>query len=148
MDRNIKAIAFLACLILTPFSAFASEIDISNAWVRATIGQANVTAGYLTIENQGSQSDRLIGVAAPVAAKTEVHTTLMGEGGIMRMRPVEAVDIPAGESVALEAGKDHLMLSGIKSGLKEGEVIDLILTFEKAGKVEVQADVARRNPYP
>ena len=40
------------------------------------------------------------------------------------------------------------MLTGIKSGLKDGEVIDLILTFEKAGTIEVQADVARRNPYP
>ena len=148
MIKCLISLGSLAGLLLAPLLAFASEIDISNAWVRATIGQANVTAGYLTIENQGSESDRLIGVEAPVAAKTEVHTTLMGEGGMMRMRPVDAVDIPAGESVALEAGKDHLMLTGIKSGLKEGEVIDLILTFEKAGPIEVQANVARRNPYP
>ncbi|MEQ8736281.1 MAG: copper chaperone PCu(A)C [Rhodospirillaceae bacterium] len=148
MIKYLFSAGSLACLVLAPLSGFAADIAISNAWVRATIGQANVTAGYLTIVNQGSAADRLIAVEAPVAAKTEVHTTLMGEGGMMSMRPVESVDIPAGESVALEAGKDHLMLTGIKSGLKDGEVIDLILTFERAGTLEVQADVARRNPYP
>ncbi|MBT4739500.1 MAG: copper chaperone PCu(A)C [Rhodospirillaceae bacterium] len=129
-------------------SASGAEIELSNAWLRATIGQSNVTAGYVVIENKGTGEDRLLSVHTTVAAKTEMHQTSTGEGGIMRMRPVSNLSIPVGQAVAFRSGGDHLMLSGIATPLKAGDFIDLTLSFEVAGDLLVTAKVSRRNPYP
>ena len=137
-----------AIFVVRPCCAAAADVSLSKAWVRATIGQATVTAGYLTIENTGTVDDRLIAVRAGGVAKAEVHGTTMSEGGVMRMRPVEALDIPGGENVSLVPGGDHLMLTGVASPLKDGDEISLVLTFKRAGEVTAQALVARRNPFP
>lgn len=129
-------------------SASAVEIEVSNAWLRATIGQSNVTAGYLVIENKGRREDRLLSVHAAAAAKTEMHQTSTGEGGVMRMRPMADLPVPPGQAIGFRSGGDHLMLSGITAPLKVGDFIDLTLRFELAGDIVVSAAVARRNPYP
>nr|NKB45877.1 copper chaperone PCu(A)C [Alphaproteobacteria bacterium] len=82
------------------------------------------------------------------AAKTEMHQTKMAEGGVMSMRPVVELEIPAGQTVSFRSGGDHLMLSGITAPLKAGDFIDLTLIFQVAGDVVVTAQVLRRNPYP
>lgn len=128
--------------------SFAAEIEISKAWLRASIGQSNVTAGYFTIENVGDQDDRLLKIQTSAAAKAEMHETSMGEGGMMRMRPMGDLAISAGESASFRAGGDHIMLTGLTAPIKAGDSIDLTLTFENAGNVVVAVPVARRNPFP
>lgn len=146
-DRRLLFAVLFAVVGLCPTCLWASDLTITKSWVRATIGQGNVTAGYFTIENTSDIQDRLVAVRTSVAAKAEVHTTLMGEGGVMRMRPVDVLDVPAGETVALRPGGDHLMLMGITNPLKEGALILLELEFEQAGKVLVEAPVSRRDPF-
>ena len=150
MRTLILLLMFSLATGYAPFvaSATAADIELSNAWLRATIGQSNVTAGYLVIENRGAREDRLLSVHTAAAAKTEMHQTTMGEGGVMRMRPMADLPIPAGQTVAFRSGGDHLMLSGITTPLKAGDFIDLTLSFEVAGDIVVSAEVARRNPYP
>lgn len=128
--------------------SFAAEIEISKAWLRASIGQSNVTAGYFTIENVGDQDDSLLKIQTSAAAKAEMHETSMGEGGMMRMRPIDDLAISAGESASFRAGGDHIMLTGLTAPIKAGDSIDLTLTFEHAGDVVVAVPVARRNPFP
>lgn len=147
-DRRFLFAILFAVVGLCSTSVMASDLSISKAWVRATIGQGNVTAGYFTIDNGTGRDDTLLSVATSVAAKSEVHTTSMGEGGVMQMRPVDSLHVPAGETVALKAGGDHLMLMGIAEPLKEGDAVVFELEFETAGTVLVEAPVSRRNPYP
>ena len=152
VKMRIRLLILFLTLFVVAFSRVtwvsAADIIVSNAWLRATIGQANVTAGYFKIENIGAEDDRLLGVTTQVATKAEIHLTTMGEGGVMRMRPVPSLEIPAGQTVALKAGDYHLMMTGIAEPLKEGDRVELTLSFQRAGELSVVATVSRRTPFP
>ncbi|WP_085122447.1 copper chaperone PCu(A)C [Tistlia consotensis] len=117
------------------------QLHIDHPWARASAGPAPTGAAYLTIDNKGTQADRLIAVETPAAKRAEIHQSLM-EGGVMKMRAVEGgLALPAGASTALAPGGYHVMLMGLVKPLKEGESFPMTLTFEKAGKVEVEITV-------
>jgi len=139
------AVAMLWCSLATPAHAQevkAGDLVITQAWTRATPGGAKIGGGYLTIENKGGAPDRLIGGAADVAGKIEVHEMAMNNG-VMTMRPLEkGLSIEPGKTVKLAPGGYHLMMFDLKSPLKQGEKLPVTLEFEKAGKVQVSLDVA------
>jgi copper(I)-binding protein len=135
MTRPTLLIA--ALLALVPAVAFA-QVEVTAPWARATAPGAQVGAAYLTLAAPGG--DRLVGAEAPVARTVELHTHLM-EGGIARMRPVDAVEVPAGAPVAFAPGGLHVMLTGLARPLRQGETFPLTLLFEKAGRVTVQVRV-------
>jgi hypothetical protein len=121
------------------FSAQA-QVQVENAWSRATPPGAKVAAGYLTIRNQSASPDRLVGASSPAAARVETHTMEM-KGDVMRMREVKGYEVPARGSFELKPGGAHLMLVEIKRPLKEGERVPLVLRFEKAGEVKTELAV-------
>lgn len=121
------------------------ELQIEGAWARATPPAARQGAVYLVIRNGGKVPDRLVSVSAPVAAKAELHTHL-DEGGIMRMRPVTAIEIAPGQSAALRPGGDHIMLVDLKAPLKEGERFPLTLRFEHSSTAVIDVPVTRSAP--
>jgi periplasmic copper chaperone A len=111
------------------------------AWSRATPGAAKNGAVFLEIKSTAEQPDKLLSVAGAVADAIELHSHI-NDGGIMRMRRVDAIEIEAGQSTKLVPGGLHIMLLGLKQPLKAGETFKLKLTFETAGAIEV--DVAVR----
>jgi periplasmic copper chaperone A len=132
---------FLAVLLLNAAAAAQTgPIEVKNAWARATPGKAETGAAYLTIES--AAPDRLTGVSTPVAGKAELHEMTM-QGGVMKMRPLAAVDLPAGRPVVLKPGEVHIMLVGLKQPLRAGESFALTLEFAKAGKREVSVAVEK-----
>ena len=84
--------------------------------------------------------DRVVSASSPVAERVELHETIR-DGDVMRMREVEAIELPAGQTVELKPGGLHLMLMGLKAPLKAGETVPVTLKFEKAGDVTVQLNV-------
>ncbi len=121
--------------------AFAKpKIVVEEAWVRAVPPVSTMSAAFLEIENKGDENDTLLKVSSPIAEITEIHTTIMDEG-MMKMRRLENVAIPAGKSVDFKPGGKHIMLINLKKHPKPGEKVKLILEFEKSGKVEVEATV-------
>jgi copper(I)-binding protein len=132
---------FLLALLATPALAQV-EIEIENAWTRATPPGAKTAAGYMTIRNKSSSPERLISVASPLAARVETHVHLH-DGDVMRMRLVEGYDVPAKGSLELKPGGAHLMFVDIKRPFKEGEKIPLTLRFERAGEIRVMFTVGR-----
>ena len=127
----------------------AGELTIIRPWTRAA-GQGGTGAGFLGIGNSGRAADRLIGASAPIARVTEIHTHVR-EGDILRMRPVEAIEIPAGQTVTLQPGGFHLMLIGLKEPLIQGQAVPVTLRFERAGEVPVMLAVqpaGARGPMP
>ena len=128
---SIKILAFAAGLVVASAAlAQTSQLEVSNAWARATPGKAETGAAYVTI--QSPAADRLLSASSPVAKKAEVHTMEMA-GMVMKMRPIAALDIPAGSPVALKPGGEHIMLIGLQHPLVEGQSFPLTLNFEKAG---------------
>ncbi|MBB3999484.1 copper chaperone PCu(A)C [Aureimonas pseudogalii] len=116
-------------------------IEIEHPWSRATPPGARTGAGYLAMSNAGPQADRLVSARSARAETVEVHRMSVTDG-VMTMRRVEdGVEIPAGGTAALAPGSLHLMLMGLKAPLREGEMVPVTLTFEKAGEVEVELQV-------
>jgi copper(I)-binding protein len=117
----------------------AGSLKLEAPWSRAA-GAGRTGAGYLTIRNTGSTADRLVSARAGIARAVELHTHLH-EGGVMRMRPVPAIEVPAGETVTLGPGGLHLMLLELRAPLNQGEAVPVTLVFERAGEVEVRLAV-------
>lgn len=123
-------------------AAAASEnIEVANAWARATPPSAKMGAAYLTIKNTGSKEDRLKSVTTEVASSPQIHTMTM-DNGVMQMRGLtEGLVISADGEAVLSPDGTHIMLIGLKQPLVEGQKIDLLLHFETAGTVKVTADI-------
>lgn len=117
----------------------AGPITIEHPHARATLPGQPTGGAYLTLANGGAD-DRLVAVRADVSERVELHTMAM-EGDVMRMRELDAIELPAGKQVALKPGGLHIMLIGLKRPLKAGERFPMTLRFENAGEVTVQVDV-------
>lgn len=129
-----------ALLLLIAGTPAYAQVIIEKPWARATVPAARVGGAYLTVRNQAAAPDRLIGAASPVAARVEFHVHI-ADGEIMRMRQVQALEIPPNGSLELKPGAAHLMFVDIRQPFKEGDVVPVTLTFEKAEEVTVQARV-------
>jgi copper(I)-binding protein len=141
MLRAALVLALLATSSWAEEARFeAGPLVISEPWSRATPGGARVGAGYLTVDNHGSEPDRLVGAEGDLFAAGEPHETVT-EAGVARMRPTGVLTIPPHGRLALEPGGYHLMLNGLKQPLKEGEQFAATLLFEKAGRVPVTFSV-------
>ena len=147
MTKSLRtfALATLAAIALAvPALAHgfkAGDLDIGHPWSRATPNGAKVGGGYLTIKNNGTASDRLIGASLTTADHGEIHEMKM-DNGVMQMRPLEkGIEIKPGETVTFAPGGYHLMFMGLKEPMKEGALVKGQLKFEKAGTVDVEFKV-------
>lgn len=116
-------------------------ITVSEVWARATPPSARNGAAFLTLRNAGG-ADSLVAAASPVAKRVGIHESSMKDG-VMRMREVSGVAVPAGGTAKLEPGGLHVMLMGLDKPLKADESFPLTLTFAKAGKVTVDVVVQK-----
>lgn len=120
------------------------ELELYGGFSRATLPNAPVGGGFLTITNHGAE-DRLIAVETPVAAMAEIHEMAM-EGDVMRMRELaDGLVIPAGETIELKPGSYHLMFMKLTQSLVEGETVEVTLTFEHAGTVTLPLMIGAPN---
>ncbi|MCY1557377.1 Copper chaperone PCu(A)C [compost metagenome] len=106
---------------------------------------APTAAAYFVVHNQGQEADRLLSVQTPVAGKAELHEHVHSDG-VMKMQRVQDVAIPAGGEVEFAPMGYHVMLFNLQQQAKDGERFPLTLTFEKAGKVEVEVAVHKDAP--
>jgi periplasmic copper chaperone A len=117
------------------------DLVIGHPWTRATAPAAKVAGGYLTVENKGSQPDRLLSASFAGSSTVEVHEMSM-DGGVMRMRELpKGIEIKPGAKIELKPGGYHLMFMGLTDGLKQGESLKGVLVFERAGRIEVEFKV-------
>lgn len=129
----------LGSVLATPGWA-QQGVVVEEVWSRAQIAGRNGVV-YLTLTAKGS-ADRLTGASSPLADRVELHESSMDQG-VMKMREVPALVIPAGAKVTLAPGGLHIMLVGLRRALNEGDAVPLRLVFEKTGAVEVTAHVTK-----
>lgn len=126
-------ITSLFAVALFAGSATAGEpARIENAWVRATVPGQQVAGAFMDITSP--LPARLVKVESPLGA-AEIHSMALRDG-VMEMRRVEALELPAGQTVRLAPGGYHIMLIGLKSPLKAGSKVPLALTMENADKTK------------
>ena len=112
----------------------SGDFTLTDGWVRNAMGGRDVTAGFFTLQNAG-EAARLVGVDSPEAERVEMHTMAM-EGEVMRMREVEGFDVPAGGTLALQSGGDHLMIFGLPADAANDGELELVFTFEDGRTLE------------
>ncbi|WP_298252968.1 copper chaperone PCu(A)C [Bradyrhizobium sp.] len=133
------AAAFGILLGVTP--AVARDLSVAQAWSRATPKGAKVAGGYLTIENRGTEPDRLLSASSTAATKVEIHQ-VSTQDGIMTMRPLDVgLTIPPEAMVTLAPGAHHIMFIGLAAPFEEGQRIPVSLNFERAGRIDTDFEV-------
>lgn len=141
----MKRLLAATLLILLAMPAAGHEVrvgdlSIVHPWARATAGAAKNGAVYMKIENQGDTDDQLIGMATVAAERVEMHIHIV-ENGTAMMRKVEAIDLPAHQTINFKPGEFHIMLFGVDPPLKEYDTFKMTLIFAKAGRVELEVYV-------
>ncbi|HVR93147.1 MAG TPA: copper chaperone PCu(A)C [Casimicrobiaceae bacterium] len=112
------------------------SLKIDHPFARATPPGAKVAGVFVTVENTGTQPDRLLSVSTPIAGVAELHQMSV-DAGVMRMRGVAALEVRPGEKLQLKPGGYHVMLSELRRPLKVGDKFPLTLTFQNAGTIDV-----------
>ena len=141
---TLVALAAAGCSGSAAASATADtaggQLTIKDVWARAAVAGAD-TAVYFTIVNGRSAADTLTGVTADVAQSAGLHQTTTDTSGMTGMQMLPTVPIPGGGTVAFAPGGYHVMLTSLKKALNAGDSVQLTLTFQNAGTVNVTAEV-------
>lgn len=136
-------LAVTAPIVMAPV-AMAHEVEagglkIVHPWTFEPAEGAKSAVVSMTIHNTGARAERLLAAASPFSAGAELR---QGSGPEHPSGPIE---IPAGETVKLRAGGPHVTLTGVSEPLAGYETFPLSLTFETAGKVDIEVMVEERN---
>jgi hypothetical protein len=136
-----RRVAVAVAIATLPIVALA-QVAVADPWVRGTVEGQRATGAFMKLTATTDQ--KLVGAASPVAKIVEIHEMAM-EGGVMKMRAIAKLELPAGKATELKPGGYHVMLMALTKPLAEGETVPIALTFEDAaGKrqtVEVKAPV-------
>ena len=139
---------FLAGMFFALSALAAQDVTVSGAWARATAPGQDSAAVSMNITSARDAKLVAVAVGKDVAEHAALHT-MTQQNGMMMMREVDSLALPAGHPVSLGAG-DHIMLTGLKHPLKDGDSVALKLTVEFADKqretVEVRAAVRKFAP--
>ncbi|MBV2215943.1 MAG: copper chaperone PCu(A)C [Diaphorobacter nitroreducens] len=121
----VSRIAITAALLVA--GAAHAQVTVQDAWVRATVPQQKATGAFMRLT--AAQDARLVSASSPVAGVTEVHEMKLVDN-VMKMRPLPALDLPAGQAVELKPGGYHIMLLDLKQPVAQGSTVPLTLVFE------------------
>ena len=141
--KKITMLVFLLMFLLTscaPATSGQSPIEVSHVAIQL-LGGDTPAAAYMTIKNNGNNNDQLLGITADFAQEAMLHQSVVDANGVASMKMVMSIDLPAGGQIELKPGGYHLMLMGLKAGLKAGDTVTLVLQFEQAGTVKVSTQV-------
>ncbi len=137
-----KPYGVLLLVLLCAGQAQAQSVIVKDAWIRGTVQGQTATGAFM--ELTAKSNARLIGVSTPLTKTAAVHNMKM-ESGVMKMFPVDGIDVPAGKTVRLASGGYHVMLMNLQKPLNAGDKVRLQLTVELADKkretVELSVEV-------
>lgn len=143
MKRLILPAALLALAACNPSPApeTLAAVATSDALCRPTPKGRDMTGCYLTLT--ASRNDRLVSVSSPAAGEGQIHEMKVANGMMSMAELEDGLPLPAGETVALQPGGNHIMLMALKQPLAEGEQVSLTLTFEHAPAMGIRARVGQ-----
>ncbi len=157
MSMRSRLSVRLSHIALVLFAAFAffnsdavahsyqqGDIAIGHIWARATAAGATTAAVYVPLKNNGTEPDKLIGASTALADQVTIHEMLMNNG-VMKMVEHDSIVLDPGKIVSLQPGGLHLMVTGLKQQIKQGDMFPLTLRFEKAGSINVEVKIEAIN---
>ncbi|MEM7522200.1 MAG: copper chaperone PCu(A)C [Pseudomonadota bacterium] len=138
------ATSTIIAALVAPTLAFASDLEVVDAWSPVAPPAAKIHAVYLTLSNEGDAPRSLVGVSSELHKMAHLHES-REKDGVATMAMLAQIDIPPGESLEMKAGGMHVMLMGASAGLAAGETIPLTLSFANGETLSVSAAVKSRN---
>lgn len=121
---------------------------VEDAWVRLPAVPGRPAAAYATV-SRGSSATALIGVTTPAAARSELHESMTGHGGMAAMRPLKDISFAQDNKVLLQPGGAHVMLFHLKGDVRPGGTIPLTFRFDGWEDITVNAKlVGAGDPAP
>ena len=138
----VLSIMLIAAISLLHCGGPTANIKVVNPVVKAKPASSNITAAFMELVNPMTEDDILLSAETEIARVVELHN-MVHEDGMMKMKKVDHIKIPAKGSASLKPGGFHLMLIGIKKAIKEGDMVPLTLHFQNAGTKHVQAVVKK-----
>jgi len=120
----------------------AGSVTAVNPYVRAIPPGATVSAAFMQLKNGDKSDHSLVAAQSPAAKSVELHTHTLKDG-MMMMRQVKKIDLPAGKTVELKPGGLHIMLIGLTKALKPGDQVELTLIYEDGNKSKITAPVKK-----
>lgn len=140
----IKPHAFAGLALAVFATAAFADVTVKEPWVRGTVQGQKATGAFMQLSS--STDAVLVAASSPVAKVVELHEMAM-DGGVMKMRAVPNLPLPAGKTVDLAPGGYHVMLMDLTQPLKDGEKVPITLTIaDKAGKKTTQEVTATVRP--
>jgi periplasmic copper chaperone A len=130
-----------------PLAAQTVAITAHDGWAREPVPSRDVTALFVVLENRGATARAVVSGESDAAAKVELHEMKM-DGAMMRMSPVNQIDVPAGGKTELKPGGLHVMMFGLKKRPAPGDTLTVTLTLDDGTKVPVTATVRREEVKP
>jgi len=121
-------------------SVQASEVVIVGGYAREMPPGVVNSAVYLTIKNTSNEDVVLVNVSSERAAQVMIHQNTL-QGDMMRMRPVEQIEIAAHDQFDFTPGGHHLMIMGLTKPLQAGQELDLLFQFKAGQGVEIMVPV-------
>lgn len=135
MNRKHFAAAVAALTALVTSGAHA-DVTVKDAWIRGIAPGQHATGAFMQLASPADTT--LVAVTSPIAKVGEIHTMTM-DNGVMRMRALPSLPVPAGKAVELKPGGYHVMLLDLTGPLADGAQVPLTLTFSDAsGKRSTQ----------
>ncbi|UCV05373.1 copper chaperone PCu(A)C [Dechloromonas denitrificans] len=125
----------------------ADQLSVQDPYVRLAPPNAPATGAFMVIRNGGDKDVKVLKADNPVSRVTELHTHL-NEGGVMKMRPVAAIEVKAKGEAVLKPGGLHVMMIDLKAPMKEGDVVPITLTLDDGSTKQVDAKVVRPMAAP
>jgi len=150
MKRLIATAATLVCAAALPLAASAADADsitVVAPVVRLAPPNAMATGAFMILRNASDKDIKLVKAASPAAKVTELHTHI-NDNGVMKMRPVDAIDIKAKGEAVLKPGGLHVMLIDLTQPMQEGDKIAITLGFADGSSKQIEAPVVKPMTSP
>jgi len=142
--RNLFILTLFVIAFQFSIADSKKEITVENARIKAVPSASQNTGGFMVLKNSSTKDVSLVKAESDISNSVELHTMMMVDG-VMKMRPVEKIEIKANSSVELKPGSFHVMFIGLKAPLKVEEKKNLTLTFSNGQKENLSIPVKELN---
>jgi periplasmic copper chaperone A len=118
-------------------------LQVTEGFVYAPLAGRAMTGGFGTLLNTSDAPLTIVGARSSAATAVELHE-MAHEGGMMRMRKLDRVEVPARGTRVLRPGGDHLMLIALTSPLAVGGSVDVVFVLDDGREVTATLPVRAR----
>jgi len=140
--KLISTIVFVLLILSQNLLAADDDVSIIDPYVRAVAPGQTVSAAFLQLENKSAETRTIINAVSPISKVVELHSHVH-ENGMMKMRRIDSIEIPAHGKTALKPGGLHIMLIGLHKPLKLDQKVSITLEFKNGKSQTIEAPVRK-----